>query len=67
MSDGRDDGKRQGRKVVRGAKGLNVPATRRDTYRLSYPSWQGVWNVGFRVVCLDESLETTVVSAKRTP
>jgi len=66
-TDGRDGGKRQGRKVVRGAKGLNVPANRRDTYRLSYQWWQGVWDVGFRVVCLDEGLESTVVSAKPTP
>ncbi len=52
--DGRDDGSRQGRKVVRGAKGINLPDDRRDTYRLSYPWWQRVWNVGFRVVCLDD-------------
>jgi len=63
-TDGRDDGQRKGRKVVRGAKGLKVPAARRDTYRLSYPWWQGVWNVGFRVVCLDEGLTNTVASVK---
>ena len=66
-TDGRDDGNRQGRKVVRGAKGLNVSGSRRDTYRLSYQWWQGVWDVGFRVVCLDEDLESTIASAKPTP
>ena len=66
-TDGRDDGKPQDRKVVRGAKGLNVPSTRRDTYRLSYQWWQGVWNVGFRVVCLDEGLKSTVASARPAP
>lgn len=53
--DGRDDGMQQGRKVVRGAKGIDVPDHRRDTYRLSYHWWQGVWDVGFRVVCLDDA------------
>jgi formylglycine-generating enzyme required for sulfatase activity len=53
--DGRNDGDREGRKVVRGAGAINLPATRRDTYRLSYPWWQGVWNVGFRVVCEDDN------------
>jgi len=53
--DGRNDAAREGRKVVRGAGAINLPATRRDTYRLSYPWWQGVWNVGLRVVCEDEN------------
>ena len=52
--DGRNDGAREGRKVVRGAGAINQPATRRDTYRLSYPWWQGIWDVGFRVVCEDD-------------
>jgi hypothetical protein len=51
MTDGRDGGKRAGRKVVRGARGLNVARDRIDTYRLSYQHWQPVWDVGFRVVC----------------
>lgn len=50
-TDGRDSGERKGRKVVRGAVGLKVPGDRVDTYRLSYPYWQPVWDVGFRVVC----------------
>jgi formylglycine-generating enzyme required for sulfatase activity len=52
--DGRDDRLRQGRKVVRGGRGINLSDSRRDTYRLDYHWWQGVWDVGFRVVCLDE-------------
>jgi len=52
-SDGRDDAVPEGRKVVRGAEAIGVPSSRRDTYRLSYPCWQGVWDVGFRVVCDD--------------
>ena len=52
-SDGRDNGAMNGRKVVRGATGINVPAHRAGTYRLSYHYWQPVWDVGFRVVCED--------------
>ncbi|MDP6544977.1 MAG: SUMF1/EgtB/PvdO family nonheme iron enzyme [Phycisphaerae bacterium] len=63
-TDGRDNGKPAGRKVIRGAKGLKVPGDRRDTYRLSYQSWQGVWNVGFRVICLDEDLKSIIANAK---
>jgi formylglycine-generating enzyme required for sulfatase activity len=65
-TDGRDDGKPAGRKVVRGAKGLKVPAAGRDTYRLSYESWQPVWNVGFRVVCTDEELKSIIATARKT-
>jgi formylglycine-generating enzyme required for sulfatase activity len=52
-ADGRDTGDNKGRKVVRGAKGIKVPADRIDTYRLSYKYWQPVWDVGFRIVCED--------------
>jgi formylglycine-generating enzyme required for sulfatase activity len=54
--DGREDASARGRKVVRGAQGLGAPGSPRDTYRLSYHWWQGVWNVGFRIVCEDEQL-----------
>ena len=64
VGDGRDDGSPHGRKVVRGANAIGMPATRRDTYRLSYQSWQGVWDVGFRMICEDEdpSLEKVVLA-----
>ena len=52
--DGREDGLLEGHKVVRGAAAIGLPAERRDTYRLNYNWWQGVWNVGFRVVCEDK-------------
>jgi len=56
LADGRDKGDRAGHKAVRGAKGIKVPGDRIDTYRLSYPFWQPVWDVGFRVVCEDEDV-----------
>ena len=63
-ADGRNDGSLQGRKVVRGANAIGLAANRRDTYRLSYQWWQGVWNVGFRVVCEDQepALKTEVAA-----
>jgi len=65
LPDNGHDDSLQGRKVVRGGDAIGLPANRRDTYRLSYHWWQGVWNVGFRVICEDEdpALET-VVSAE---
>lgn len=53
LDDGRDDGTPKGRKVVRGGQPLGAPGSSPATYRLSYYYWQGVWNVGFRVVCED--------------
>ena len=49
--DGRDDGTSAGRKVVRGGSWFDRPMRCRSAFRLSYPAWQGVYNVGFRVVC----------------
>jgi formylglycine-generating enzyme required for sulfatase activity len=38
-------------KVVRGGSFFDRPERSRSGYRLSYPAWQRVFNVGFRVVC----------------
>ena len=65
QADGRDNGAKVGRKVVRGAGGIGVPADRRDTYRLSYRYWQPVWDVGFRVVCEEEDPMVAAVSSSR--
>lgn len=62
-TDGRDAGKQEDRKVVRGAKSLGVSDDQRDTFRLSYYWWQGVWDVGFRIVCEDELLSTEEIAA----
>jgi hypothetical protein len=50
MADGRDDGQSEGRKVVRGGSFYDRPERARSAFRLSYPPWQRVFNVGFRVV-----------------
>ena len=52
--DGRDNGRAEGRKVVRGGSFYDRPERARSSFRLSYPPWQRVFNVGFRVVVLDE-------------
>jgi len=55
--DGRDDGKAAGRKVVRGAAGVGRRDGHRAGYRLDYHWWQGVHDVGFRVVCTGPMVE----------
>ncbi|MBI2479236.1 MAG: formylglycine-generating enzyme family protein, partial [Planctomycetia bacterium] len=40
------------RKVVRGGSWVDRPERCRAAYRLSYPDWQRVHNVGFRVIAL---------------
>jgi len=40
-----------GRKVVRGGSFYDRPDRATSTARVSYPSWQKVFNVGFRVLC----------------
>jgi formylglycine-generating enzyme required for sulfatase activity len=47
--DGRNDTAPNGRKVVRGGSFLDRPKRCRSAFRLSYPAWQGVSDVGFRV------------------
>jgi formylglycine-generating enzyme required for sulfatase activity len=47
-----------GRRVVRGGSFFDRPARSRSSFRLGYPSWQRVFNVGFRVVVIDENIAT---------
>ena len=49
--DGRNTDLPSGRKVVRGGSYYDRPQRCRSAFRLGYPSWQRVHNVGFRVVC----------------
>jgi len=50
-TDGRGGESAKGRKVVRGGSWRDRPRRCRSAFRLSYPAWQGVYNVGFRVIC----------------
>jgi len=60
---GRDSGSGTGRKVVRGGSWFDRPSRCRSAFRLSYPAWEGVYNVGFRVVC-ESSVDAAVQVAK---
>jgi formylglycine-generating enzyme required for sulfatase activity len=55
--DGRDTLVEPGRKVVRGGSWCDRPKRCRSAFRLSYPAWQRVHNVGFRIVCEGEATE----------
>ncbi len=47
--DGRNT-QQTGRKIVRGGSWNDRPVRATSSYRLSYPSWQRVYNVGFRII-----------------
>ncbi len=46
------------RYVVRGGSFFDRPARSRSSFRLGYPYWQRVFNVGFRIVVIDEGIAT---------
>lgn len=48
--DGRDQESEEGLKVVRGGSWRDRPKRCRSAFRLSYPAYQKVFNVGFRVI-----------------
>jgi len=50
-ADGRNAPLAGERIVVRGGSWRDRPKRCRSAYRLSYPAWQRVYNVGFRIVC----------------
>lgn len=49
-TDGRDEPSADGMKVVRGGSFYDRPQRSRSAFRLRYEPWQGVYNVGFRVM-----------------
>jgi len=49
-NDGRDDLDDSQTKVVRGGSWYDRPKRCRSAFRLDYPAWQKVYNVGFRVI-----------------
>jgi formylglycine-generating enzyme required for sulfatase activity len=48
--DGREDLSLEEKKVVRGGSWRDRPKLCRSASRLAYPSWEKVYNVGFRVI-----------------
>ena len=55
--DGRNKADSDGRKVVRGGSFFDNPRRCRSSFRLAYPAWQRVFNVGFRIVCEEDPNE----------
>lgn len=53
--DGRNDTAISGERVVRGGSWYDRPKRCRSGFRLSYPPYQRVYNVGFRIVCDEEA------------
>lgn len=54
--DGRNALKAGGEKVVRGGSWFDRPKRCRSAFRLGFPSWQPIHNVGFRVVMEESQL-----------
>ncbi len=52
------------RRVVRGGSFFDRPARGRSSFRLGYPGWQRMFNVGFRIVILDEHIATHVAKGE---
>jgi formylglycine-generating enzyme required for sulfatase activity len=49
-TDGREDSDTTSQRVVRGGSWYDRPKRATSSFRLAYPQWQRVFNVGFRVV-----------------
>jgi formylglycine-generating enzyme required for sulfatase activity len=62
--DGRNDAGEGDPKVVRGGSFRDRPKRCRSAFRLSYPSWQRVHNVGFRIVLATGEAEEKVARAE---
>jgi len=57
--DGRNDASRSGKRIVRGGGWHDRQYRCTSAYRLSFPDWQKVYNVGFRVVIEDGPIAST--------
>ena len=62
--DGREQASESGRKVVRGGSWCDRPKRCSSAFRLSFPRWQRVHNVGFRVICEIETDRKDSILAK---
>lgn len=66
-NDGRDADQPGARKVVRGGSWHDVPKRSTASFRLSYPPYQRVYNVGFRIVCEEEAKAVALKAAAPAP
>jgi formylglycine-generating enzyme required for sulfatase activity len=64
-NDGRNEPANARRRAARGGSFLDHPKRCRNAFRLAYPTWQRVFNVGLRVVCEgDEPTKELVARSK---
>lgn len=49
-TDGRNDGNLETEKIIRGGSWRDRPKRATSGFRMAYPTWQKVYNVGFRVI-----------------
>lgn len=64
--DGRNEASVAGDRVARGGSWYDRPKRCTAAFRLPYPAWQRVFNVGFRVVCESASLPRAAVNAPQS-
>jgi len=62
--DGRNGIRAYGRKTARGGSWRDRPKYCRSAVRLSYPAWQKVYNVGFRIVVESNDRTERLASSK---
>ncbi len=65
VEDARDADRNDESRVVRGGSFHDRPHRCRSSFRLSYPAWQRVHNVGFRVVCEPAVVARAELGAER--
>ena len=63
-NDGRNSPAADATVVARGGSWYDRPQRARSAFRLSYPDWQKVYNVGFRVV-IEENISRKMVARER--
>jgi len=63
-NDGRNNTTDAEPKVVRGGSWYDRPKRCRSAFRLSYPAWQKIYNVGFRIVVESHMAATRFVKGK---
>ncbi|MHC4748630.1 MAG: SUMF1/EgtB/PvdO family nonheme iron enzyme [Planctomycetota bacterium] len=65
INESRDNPAEPGRKVVRGGSWCDRPKRCRSAFRLDYPAWQRIHNVGFRVVYEMETPKAQSVASSK--
>ena len=65
--DGRNNLEDSGQKVVRGGSWYDRPKRCRSAFRLSYPAWQKVYNVSFRIIIEADPVAQVAAEGHQNP